>query len=289
MQPLDAPSPLTPRGSDLSREDFLFVSDFVRRRAAIVLETGKEYLVETRLSQVVNKEGLDSVASLVRALRRGDAQRLESVVVEAMTTNETSFFRDLKPFDVLRAEVLPQLIQARRPQRRLSIWCAAASTGQEPYSVVMLLDQHFPELADWKIDFLATDISSEVLARASAGVYTQFEVNRGLPAPMLVKYFENLGGKWRLKPSIRQRVTFKPMNLIQPWPSMEPLDLIFARNVLIYFDQPTKSQILRGFRKLLRPDGVLFLGGAESTLGLEDAFTTVRSMGTSYYRVARAA
>lgn len=274
-----------PRNCHLTPEDFTWLSDFVRKRSAIVLDAGKEYLAETRLSQVVQKEGIDSITSLVRSLRKGDSRKLEGAVIEAMTTNETSFFRDLKPFEILRTEVLPALIEARRSTKRLSMWCAAASTGQEPYSVMMLLDQHFPELRDWKVDYLATDLSGDVLAKAEAGIYSQFEVNRGLPAPLLVKYFAGQGGRWQVKPELRARIRFRPMNLIEPWPPMEPLDIVFIRNVLIYFDQPTKSAILGRIRKLLRPDGVLFLGGAESTMGLDDQYVPVRSQGSTYYRI----
>lgn len=274
-----------PRDSHLTPEEFTWLSDFVHKRSAIVLDAGKEYLAETRLSQVVQKEGIESIASLVRSLRKGDSRKLEGAVIEAMTTNETSFFRDLKPFEILRTEVLPALIEARRSTKRLSMWCAAASTGQEPYSVMMLLDEHFPELREWKVDYLATDLSGDVLAKAEAGIYSQFEVNRGLPAPLLVKYFTGQGGRWQVKPELRSRIRFRPMNLIEPWPPMEPLDIVFIRNVLIYFDQPTKSAILGRIRKLLRPDGVLFLGGAESTMGLDDQYVPVRSQGSTYYRI----
>ncbi len=274
-----------PKPRSLSVEDFAFISDFVRRRSAIVMDAGKEYLAETRLSHVVQKEGLESIASLIRTLRQGGARELEGAVVEAMTTNETSFFRDLKPFDLLRLELLPNLIAARRSTRTISMWCAAASTGQEPYSVLMMIDQHFPELRDWRINFVATDISNEVLGKARAGIYTQFEVNRGLPAQMLVRYFDGQGGKWQIKPELRARVQFKEMNLIEPWAAMEPMDIVFIRNVLIYFDQPTKTAILGKIRKTLRPDGTLLLGGAESTLGLDDNFTAVRSQGSTFYRL----
>lgn len=274
-----------PQGTRLSGDDFDYVRELVRKRSAIALEAGKEYLATSRLEQLAQREGLDSVDSLLRTLRRGD-ERIARAVVEAMTTNETSFYRDRRPFEALRADILPRLIEARRASRRLVLWCAAASSGQEPYSVRMLLDEHFPELATWDVELLATDLSQDVLARAQEGLYTQFEVDRGLSPRLLAKHFDREGNRWRAKRELRERVRFRAMNLAEPWPVLEPCDVVLARNVLLYFDAAAKSAVLGRIRRVLRPDGVLLLGGAESTVGLDDAFVPVRSLDTTYYRLA---
>jgi chemotaxis protein methyltransferase CheR len=271
--------------SELSPADFKFVAELVGKRAAIVLDEGKEYLATTRLKQLAGKEGFDSLAALVQKLRTGSPD-LTTKVIEAMTTNETSFFRDLKPFEVLREDVFPYLREKRAAKRRINMWCGAASTGQESYSVLMLLSEHFPELLGWTLDFTATDISNEVLEKARAGTYSQFEVNRGLPAQLLVKYFDAEAGNWRIKEKLRQKVKFEHMNLIAPWPTRPPLDVVFLRNVLIYFDVEVKKQILGRIRAALAPDGFLFLGGAESTVNLDSSFKPVRAHGTTYYRLA---
>jgi chemotaxis protein methyltransferase CheR len=189
-----------------------------------------------------------------------------------MTTNETSFFRDVHPFEALRRTLLPELIDRRRAARRLTIWSAACSTGQEPYSVAMLLREHFPETAQWSVRIFATDLAQEVLERARAGVFTQLEVNRGLPAPLLVRYFRQDGTDWQITPEIRDMVQFEEMNLIEPWPALPDFDVVLLRNVLIYFDGESKQRVLRNLRQVLRPDGVLLMGGAETTLNLDDAY-----------------
>ncbi|MHC4263972.1 MAG: CheR family methyltransferase [Planctomycetota bacterium] len=282
------PISVTPdsKAAELSPADFDFVRTLVERRAAIVLDDGKEYLATTRLKQLASKEGFESLTALLKKLRMGASPDLTTKVVEAMTTNETSFFRDLKPFEALRQDVLPYLVEARGSVKRLNFWCGAASTGQESYSVLMLIAEHFPQLLDWKLDFVATDISTEVLEKAREGVYTQFEVNRGLPAQMLVKYFESNAGNWQFKNPLRSRVDFQMMNLIEPWPKRQPLDIVFLRNVLIYFDADVKRQILAKIREAMAPDGFLFLGGAESTVNLDSSFKPVRTQGTTIYRLA---
>src|SRR5690348_7230774 len=200
--------------------------------------------------------------------RGAEDPRLAREVVEAMTTNETSFFRDVHPFETLRTKVLPELVQVRGPGRALRIWCAAASTGQEPYSIAMLLREHFPAAAA-TVQLVATDINRAVLARAQSGVFRQLEVNRGLPAAMLIKYFEKSGLDWQLKPEIRRMVTFAEANLLEQWPIVGEQDIVFMRNVLIYFDVPTKRRILARVREAMANDGVLFLGGAETTTGID--------------------
>jgi chemotaxis protein methyltransferase CheR len=269
----------------LSYSDFDYVRTLVQKRSAIVLEDEKSYLAESRLLSLARREGYPSVADLVAQLRVGTVNGLHQRVVEAMTTNETSFFRDIHPFEALRKVVLPQLIEARKATRRLHIWSAASSTGQEPYSLAILLREHFPQLAGWDVRILATDLSTEVLARAREGIYGQIEINRGLPATLLVKYFQRQGVNWQLKDDLRKMVEFRAMNLIEPWPTMPSMDIVLIRNVLIYFDVPTKKDILGKTRRLLRPDGYLFLGGAESTFNLDDAFERMQLERASVYRL----
>ena len=256
----------------ITATDFDYVRDLVLKRSAIVLEPGKEYLVETRLLPVARAEGLGGIADLVRTLRGSPSGALSSKVVEAMTTNETSFFRDINPWDAFRTKVMPDLLQKREKDKVLNFWCAAASSGQEPYTVAIILRENFPQLVNWRVNYVATDLSSEVLAKARSGVYSQIEVNRGMPANLLVRYFQRQGLEWKVTDDLRRMVEFKEMNLIGPWLPMQQLDIVFIRNVLIYFDPPTKKMILEKIRKVLRPDGYLFLGGAEITINLDDRF-----------------
>lgn len=271
--------------------DFDYVRAYVREQAAIVLEPGKEYLVESRLHTLARKEAVASVEALMAKLRAelGGNGPLHRKVVDAMTTNETSFFRDLHPFDTLRKEVLPEIMKRRAAERKIAIWCGAASTGQEPFSVMMLIAEHFPELLTWDFKFVATDLCTEVLARAKAGRFTQLEVNRGLPAPLMVKYFSRVGNEWEFRADLRNRVTFQEMNLVKEWPPLPMVDIVFLRNVLIYFDVETKRTILGKIRRLLRPSGSLFLGGAETTFGVDDNFQRVVVDKTTCYRLKAAA
>ncbi len=259
----------------LSNADRDSIRTLVRRRSGIVLEEEKVYLIETRLTALARCEGFASVADLLAKFRTQAANGLQDKIVEALTTNETSFFRDVQPFEVLRQVVLPELVKRREQQRRLFIWCAAASSGQEPYSLAMLLHDHFPALAGWNVRILATDLSLEMLERARRGVYSHFEVHRGLPTPLLVRFFEKQGLEWRLKESIRRLVEFRQLNLIDPWPPMPAPDVILMRNVLIYFDVEMKKALLGKVRRLLQPDGYLFLGGAETPMGLDDGFERI--------------
>ena len=256
----------------ISAVDFGYVRDLVREKAAIVIEPGKEYLVESRLGLVAREEGFGSLDLLVAELRAKPSNGLHRKVVDAMTTNETTFFRDVHPFEALRLQIVPQLIAARQAQRQLSIWCAACSTGQEPFTIAMILREHFPALAGWNIRILATDLSRDVLARARAGRYSQLEVNRGLPARYMIKHFRKEGMEWQIGDSIREMVEFRELNLIESWPGLPLMDVVFMRNVLIYFDVDTKRTILGKVRRVLRPDGILFLGGAETTMNLDDAY-----------------
>jgi chemotaxis protein methyltransferase CheR len=263
--------------------DFDYISEHLRRQAAIVLEPGKEYLAETRLEPVVRKRGLASLSELVRQLRVG-APGLSHDVVDAMTTNETSFFRDVHPFESLRTTILPEMIEKRRATRSLTIWCAASSSGQEMYTIAMVIRQHFPELSSWRVRIHGTDISPTMLERARAGRFSQLEVNRGLPAPMLVKHFTHVGREWQVSDDLRSMCTFAPLNLAAPFTAVPPADLVFIRNVLIYFDVATKKDILGRICRVLRPDGYLLLGGAETTINIDDNWQRHAVGKTSWYR-----
>lgn len=256
----------------VTEQDFDFVRLLVCDQAGIVLDAGKQYLVEARLGPLTKRHGLASITALLDRVRGARDLALRQEVVEAMTTNETTFFRDFEPFEALRKHVVPSLMAARAATRELRFWYGASSTGQEPYSVVMMLAEHFPALASWNVQHVATDINLDVLKRAREGRYTQSEINRGLPATYLVKYFEKQGLEWQLKPAVRERVRFEPLNLVKPWPPLGAFDVVMLRNVMIYFDVPSKREILGRIRRVLRGDGYFFLGGAESPLGLDDHF-----------------
>ncbi|MHB1310932.1 MAG: CheR family methyltransferase [Gemmatimonadaceae bacterium] len=268
----------------ISPTDFDFVRAMVRKDSAIALESGKEYLVESRLSTLARQMGLVTAGELIGAVRRNPDNGLRYKIVEAMTTNETSFFRDIAPFDALREHVLPDMIARRAAQKSLRIWCGAASTGQEPYSLAMLIREHFPALASWRVQIEATDISRDVLERARAGRFSQLEVNRGLPASMLVKYFEKDGIAWRVKAPLRDMITFREMNLIGNWTGVDNADIVLMRNVLIYFDVAVKKQILVNVRRILRADGYFLLGSAESTMNIDDKYNRVQVGRTSCYQ-----
>ncbi|HGY91654.1 MAG TPA: protein-glutamate O-methyltransferase CheR, partial [Planctomycetes bacterium] len=261
-----------------------YVAELVRNRAAIVLDSGKEYLVEARLAPLAREEGLPNVDALIERLQDASSEHLRERVVDAMTTNETSFFRDVTPFNILRDSILPEIIEARSGGRQLTIWSAACSTGQEPYSIAMLL-REYPALAGWNLRILATDFSSEALARAESGQFRQMEVNRGLPAMYLVKYFTQRDAMWVTKPEIRDIIEFSPINLAQPWRSRPKVDVMFLRNVMIYFDEETKRSILEQAHKSIAPDGYLFLGAAETTMRLHDGFVRMPFERACCYRV----
>lgn len=267
--------------------DFDHVRGLVRKHSAIVLEDEKAYLVESRLLNLARKEGIPTVQDLVRKLRANPNNGLHQKVIEAMTTNETSFFRDVHPFESLRKSVLPDLFQRRAADRKLSIWCGASSTGQEPYTIAIILREHFASYSGWDIKIIATDLSTEVLARCRQGCYSQLEVNRGLPAPLLLKYFQRQGTEWQLKEDVRRLVEFRQLNLLEVNFGLPPADIVFLRNVLIYFDVPTKKAILQKVRQVLRPDGYFFLGGAETTMHLDDAFERLSFDRSSCYRLRK--
>jgi len=273
---------------NLTTSNFRFVAEMLAREAAIVLETGKEYLVETRLAPFAARHGRPHVNAFIDDLRSDGSRlaQLSGAIVDALTTNETLFFRDVHPFEALRTRIIPQLREARAHTRTLSIWSAACSTGQEPYSLAMLLAEHFPELADWNIRILATDISCTALGKAASGVFTQLDVNRGLPAPYLVKYFRQEGSAWVVGDEIRRRVEFRRFNLARPWLTIPRFDLVLLRNVMIYFDLATRRTVLGQLGDHLAPDGHLLLGTAENAMSLDARFAPVSVDRTTFYTLA---
>lgn len=256
-------------------EDFEFLSTLLRQRSGLVLTVDKAYLLESRLMPVARKYGHKDLDELVPVLRGVNNQDLLRDITEAMTTNESLFFRDMKPFDQLQNLIIPGLVKNRAAKREIRIWCAACSSGQEPYSIAMLLKEAASTLTGWKTEIVATDISVEMLDKAQAGIYTQFEVQRGLPVKLLVKYFEQNGDKWTIDPSIRSMVSFREFNLLDDPSALGAFDIVFCRNVLIYFDQDLKREVLEKVSKQLPNDGVLYLGGAETVLGVTDRFKPV--------------
>jgi chemotaxis protein methyltransferase CheR len=255
--------------------DYDFLRKALKARSGLVLSADKQYLVESRLLPIARKAGFANLGELVAALKRGDTDALMTKVVEAMTTNETFFFRDKTPFENFRSTVLPALLAARRGCRTIRIWCAAASTGQEPYSLAMALKDVEASVAGWRIEIIATDLASEVLEKAQAGIYSQFEVQRGLPIQLLIKYFTKVGDMWRIAPEIRAMVKFKQLNLLADFSALGTFDVIFCRNVLIYFDQETKIGLLNRLGRITAGDGYLVLGAAETVVGLTDSFRTM--------------
>jgi chemotaxis protein methyltransferase CheR len=261
----------------ITAKDFEFIRDLVRRRSAIVLDAGKEVLVDSRLSLLARREGIDSVEELMTRLYSDPNGPLPTLVVEAMTTNETLFFRDIFPFEMCRTSILPEIFKRRDVEKRLTIWSAGCSSGQEPYSLAIMLKEHFPQYQGWSIRLMACDLSTEMVHRAREGRFSQFEVNRGLPAKLLVKYFHQKGIDWQVREDIRRMVEFTELNLAETWPILPYMDIIFLRNVLIYFDVETKKNILTQARKILRSDGYLILGTAETTFNLDDSFDRFQS------------
>ena len=258
-------------------EDFDMFAILLKQRSGLVLTRDKAYLLESRLMPVARKwnmKGLDELAVTVRTKKE---EALLRDITEAMTTNESSFFRDQKPFDQFRTVVLPSFLQSRAAKKQIRIWSAACSSGQEAHSLAMLLNDEQAKINGWKIEIVGTDISAEMVERAKAGTYTQFEVQRGLPIQMLVKHFKQNGDKWQISPQIRSMVSFREYNLLTDLGGLGHFDIVFCRNVLIYFDQPTKARVLETIAKLMPPDGVLYLGGAETVLGITDKFKPVEN------------
>lgn len=271
-------------GETMPAADFNYIRRLVRDRSALTLEAGKEYLIESRLAPLAREEGFPSYLQLVQRLRAAPPGDLHRRAVEAMANNETSFFRDARAFGMIANTILPALIAERSAARSLSIWCAACSTGQEPYSVAMLLREQGRALDGWDVRIIASDISRSALERARAGCYTQFEVNRGLPAHLLVKHFAQHGTTWQISEQIRGMVEFCETNLIEPWAERPAMHLILLRNVLIYLDVATRKTILQRVGRALDPRGYLILGGAETTTNLDDAFETASGDGAVCFR-----
>ncbi len=255
--------------------EYDFLRQYLKTRSGLVLSNEKQYLIESRLLPVARRTGLDSIGALVAKLRDGRDGPLGEAVVEAMTTNESFFFRDKVPFDHLTQVMLPDMLEKRAAKRQIRIWCAAASTGQEPYSIAMCLKEMASRFSGWRIEIVGTDISNEVLDRARAGTYTQFEVQRGLPITHLLKYFTQNGDTWTISSDLRGMVQYRKFNLLESFASLGTFDIVFCRNVLIYFDQPTKADILARTAKVTAPDGYLVLGAAETVVGLTEAFKPV--------------
>jgi len=267
--------------------DYGYLRELVYGLSQNVLDPSRDYLFETRLSRVLRNQGMSHLGQLVSHLRASKNPTLERAVAEAMTINETSFFRDTRPFELLRTELLPKIIEARRLQRSLRIWSAACSTGQEGYSMAMLLLEHFPLLASWNIRIEGTDISAEVVERARAGCYHRIEINRGLPARFVVRYFDHQGEDWTIKPEVRRLCNFRQCNLCTPPLPFnradDRFDIIFLRNVMLYFSQDTRRVLLAGMHRLLPQDGLLFLGSSEQPAD-PSLWTPVLAGGTCYFK-----
>ncbi|MDX2144383.1 MAG: CheR family methyltransferase [Rhodospirillaceae bacterium] len=265
----------------MTPQDFEFVSVMLRRRSGLVLTPDKTYLLTSRLTPLTRKFSLAGTDQVVAALKRGD-RAVEDAVVEAMTTNETYFFRDPQVFDQFKAAILPELFKARATTKRLRVWSAASSSGQEAYSIALLLKEEFGKMPGWTSTILGTDISDEMIDRCKNATYTHFEIQRGLPVKYLITSFEDLKGSWRLKPDIRAMVQFRKWNLLDDFGTLGQFDIVFCRNVLIYFDTPMKAKILTGIARIMPDDGVLYLGGAEGVLGVTEAFKPIPNVRGAY-------
>ncbi len=265
--------------------EFEYLRTFLRENSAIMLDADKHYLAECRLTPLLPHAGVGSVQQLLESARRDLGGGLRRKILDAMTNNETWFFRDLTPFDSLRSAILPELMVRRATERRLNIWSAACSSGQEIYSIAMIIREQFPQLLGWDLKLVATDISGRILERAREGRFSQLEVNRGLPARLLARYFSAKGGEWEISPEIRKLVSFRPMNLAaEPWTEVSSVDVVFLRNVLIYFDVDVKRRILAQVRRVIRRDAYLVLGSAETTMNLDDNFERIPVGASHWYR-----
>ena len=271
----------------MTPEDIEHLAATLKTRSGLILGSDKTYLIESRLSPVARREGFANVSALLTALRTKRDEKLMAAVTDAMTTNETFFFRDKLPFDQFKSDILPALAKTRL-SGDIKVWCAACSTGQEPYSLAMLMDEARAQYPRLNLDILATDISERCLEKAQAGLYTQFEVQRGLPITMMVKHFEKVDEMWRISPKLRSSIRFKKMNLLDDLRMVGRQDVIYCRNVLIYFDLETKKRVLEQMATLLADDGCLFLGAAETVLGITDAFKPMPGMRGLYVKNAAA-
>jgi len=273
------------KSQSISSVDFDYLRQLVQQHSAVVLDGDKTYLAELYLQPIAESAGFSTITELIAHLRYQPLSDLHIQAIEALVTNETSFFRDTYPFEALRQFVLPELIKKRRIERSLNIWCAACSNGQEPYSIAMLIREYYPILNNWSVQIIASDFSSKVLARAKKGLYNQLEIKRGLPKNLREKYFQQQEHEWQIKDAIRHMVDFRQINLVHSWSSLPNLDILFLRNVLIYFDIPTKKALLKKAQQQLRPDGYLFLGSGETTLNLDESFERVQFNKSIGYRL----
>jgi len=273
----------------VNQSDFDHFVGFLKTKAGIVITAEKTYLVENRLAPIARKYGMATATDVLAALRKLPPPALVNDVLDAMTTNETLFFRDQRPFDQFRDTIVPDLLARNAASKRIRIWCAACSSGQEPYSLAMLFNELGAKVDGWRLEIVATDISKGILDKARAAEYSQFEVQRGLPITMLVKYFEQSGEAWRLKPEIKNKVSFREFNLLDNPRALGQFDVVFCRNVLIYFDQPTKAEILARIAGVMPSDGYLFLGGAETVLGVSDKFAAAPGLRGIYLPTDKAA
>ncbi|BBD61310.1 CheR methyltransferase, SAM binding domain protein [Nostoc sp. HK-01] len=270
---------------DITTSDFDYLRQLVYQHSAVVLDGDKTYLAELYLQPIAEAAGFTTITDLIAYLRHQPLNDLHIQTIEALVTNETSFFRDTYPFEALKQLVLPELIKKRRIERSLNIWCAACSHGQEPYSVAMLIREHFPLLANWSLTIIASDFSGKVLARAKEGRYNQLEIKRGLPKNLRERYFKLLDNEWQIHDEIRQSIDFRQINLVDSWSILPNIDVIFLRNVLIYFDIATKKDLLTKVRQQLNPDGYLFLGSGETTINLHESFERVQFDKSIFYRL----
>ena len=271
--------------AQISFADFQYVCGLARRLAAIEMDTGKEYLVQSRLAPLVTEAGCRDFSDFLKRVRAEETGPLAGKVIDALTTNETLFFRDCHPFNALRKTVIPEMMDRRKDVRKLSIWSAAASTGQEAYSFCIMLKETFPELLSWNLEIIGTDLSPTALAQARAGRYSKIEINRGLAAPMLIRYFQQNDSRWVLREDIRKMVTFREMNLAESWFGLPVFDLVFIRNVMIYMSLETRRKILRNLRDHLAPDGYLLLGSSENLLQTDEGYDPVEIDSSLFYKL----
>ena len=268
----------------LNAADINFVRNIVFKRSGNVLGDGHNELLESRLNRVAKDCGMRGVVELVGSLRSGSTADIVETIVDAVTINETRFFRDHGLFETLRTSVIPALIVQNKTRRAIRIWSAACSSGQEPYSIAMLIRENFPELDEWDVRIVATDISDAILKRSQAGLYSQFEVNNGLPEPLLHRYFRQCGEVWQAKSQLRNMIDHRRLNLMDAWPFVDKFDLVFIRNILIYFDRTTKAEVLQRVNGVLYSNGYLFIGAAESLIGLNVPYRLGKNDGSPYYR-----
>ena len=273
----------------MTPQDYAYLSKLLKERSGLQLAGDKQYLLESRLQPIARERNCGSIGELVAKLKQATEEQLRARVTEAMTINESFFFRDKTPFERFEDTVIPALLKNRAEAKRMRIWCAAAATGQEPYSLAMMIKERPAQFAGWKIDIIATDISNDVLEKARSGLYTQFEVQRGLPIQLLLKYFKQDGDQWRIAQELRDMVQFRKLNLLDNFSGLGVFDAVFCRNVLIYFDATTKESVLTRIARSLAPDGHLLLGAAETVVGLTKLFVPMPEKRGLYIHAAAAA